>query len=169
MLLCVQQSLKVELDRSNYLLRVSSIISTALLVLRQCVRLSFRVIDVPRKKRRKLHEHLQVMLNIICSFNFRFCAMQLIKITSWIAGQAISRSMMNALRDPRDRMIFLLLVMRSPCSHERAAISRVNDTHSVRRSPPWSPLFCRLIADNHWKSNPLSVDCSTWARRPPLR
>ncbi|KAH0950753.1 hypothetical protein HN011_002594 [Eciton burchellii] len=35
---------------------------------------------------------------------------------------------------------------------ERVMIRCVKDTHSVRRSPPWSPLFCRLIADSRWES-----------------
>jgi len=61
-------------------------------------------------------------------------------------------------RDPTNRTIFLRA--NNPFA-EPVTISCVKDTHSVRRSPPWSPLFCRLDADNQWKSSPLSADCGT--------
>lgn len=49
-----------------------------------------------------------------------------------------------------ERENVIILLLENFCWKNAPAIDRKNDTHSVRRSPPWNPLFCRLIA-KYWR------------------
>lgn len=49
-------------------------------------------------------------------------------------------------RKKMERKNVIILLLENFCWKNAPAIDRKNDTHSVRRSPPWNPLFCRLIA-----------------------